>query len=106
VARFAGDDDDRLSVRPIEIDMESFARIALLQGGMQQFAEDELEARGIQPSMWAALFHRDGDSVTLGFGSEVAPNGTCDGPNRHVLSGNGREQGGHIAQPIGDQLLE
>jgi len=86
--------------------MELFARRALLQGRLQQLAKEELQTRGIQPTLRTTLFHGDRYPATVGLGSELAPYRTCNDTNRHVLTSDGRKQGGHITQPDGNQFLE
>jgi len=106
VTRFPGDHHGGVSRRLIEADVELFARLAVLKGCLQQFAEEELQAGGIQPSMRTALFHRDRHSATLGFGPELTPHRTGDGTNRHILTSDDGKHGCHIVQPDGDHLFE
>src|SRR3954453_4688907 len=86
--------------------MELFVRRALLQSRSKHFAKEKLESGRIQSSMRPLLFHQDRDPPTLGFRSQLAPHLADDVANRHVLTSDGRKQGGRITQPVRDQLLE
>ena len=69
MAGFAGNDQGGASRRLEKIDVELFARLALLQGCLEHLAKKELEARSIQPSMRTARFYRNRHSAALSLGS-------------------------------------
>jgi hypothetical protein len=56
-SRFARDDQGCLTHRPIEVDVELFARLTFLKRRLQYFAQKKLESRSIQPPVRTILFH-------------------------------------------------
>ena len=68
-AGFAGDGQGGPSSHLEEIDVEPFTGLALLQGCLQHFAKEEIEARSIQPSVRTPGFYHNCHPAALGLGS-------------------------------------
>ena len=102
-ARIVRDSDTRPATRLFELDLEPVTRVAFAQSRLKSPTEEEFEPGSVELALWPALFHENAYTAPLRVFLKLPTDGTCDCPNRHVVTW---KQRCRVAQLVGDELVQ